>query len=110
MLDFITAKKTVRFKLIALSIPDCLYILENSLYNVFIDRCKEGGCVIGVGNHLDGRGDIESEDAHDRLCINDISALNEIYIVIEKNDFLYKFSDREHIGELNIDLLHFVSP
>ena len=70
---------------------------------------KEHVSVIGVGNELDGREKVEGEDTHNGLGVDGVSALNEVYLVVNEDNAVYKLADILNVGERNHHFLHWLS-
>ena len=69
------------------------------LNNVRLQYGENGVKIIAVGVdiQINGLGEIQTEDTHDGLCINDIAAGNKVEIKRETVDCIYKsfyFVDR----------------
>ncbi len=84
-------------------LPDENRLLDDEV----IDCSEELACILGMCNNLDGREGVESKDTHNGLCINNISALNEVYLVVKKDNLLYEISDRLNAAESDVGLLPF---
>ena len=46
--------------------------------------------ILGVNVQIDGLAQIQTENAHDGLCIDDVSAGNKVEIIIEFGDVVYE--------------------
>ena len=58
-----------------------------------LDPCKKRIAVIRVRLQRDGRKKIERENTHYTLCVNNVSPLHKIHLVLEHNDLFHEISD-----------------
>ena len=63
----------------------------NVLYNVGLQNRQHFFCaVLGVDIQIDGLGEIQAEDTHDGLCVDHISAGNQVKVTIKFGNIVYK--------------------
>lgn len=82
----------------------------NKSNNKFSKLLKECVCVFGMCDKSDGREEIEGENTHNRLSIDNVSALHEIYVIVRKNNDVYEISDVLYVAELYFSFFHFSYP
>jgi hypothetical protein len=70
------------------------------------DLLEEGCCGIGMCLYGYGREEIEREDTHNGLSVDDVSALDEVNLKIYEDNKVNKLSYLLNGKELNLHFLH----
>ena len=95
-IPFIENKKSVKT-------TDFFIELNHELGNSLEERLR----ILGMCNEIDGRKEIEGEDTHDGLCVNNVSALHEVNVIIRKDYKVNELSDILNVAELNCNFFHY---
>ena len=57
-------------------------VSKKLLYDVALDIVKESTAVIAMDVQCKLLGEVEAEDTHDGLCIDSVSAGNDVYVIV----------------------------
>ncbi len=55
---------------------------EKSLYDVALDLVEEISTVVAVDVQCQILGKVKAEDTHDRLCVDSVSAGDDVYVIV----------------------------
>ena len=76
------------------------------LDNVLADRFYQLFRIIGVCLQLDRLGQIQAENAHDRLCVDGITTGHQINVIVKQQNLVYEILYIIDCIQLNCGFIH----